>query len=247
MNIKLFLKIWDNLHSEFTEDFHIIRELTERFQNGLIVDLGAGTGRLAKAYSPENSYIFLDQSAESLQLLAEKVNCIDGLEFEIKTSNSYAIALKDSSVDLTLIVYNGIAEMRPILFTLAEVARILKAEGLLYLDMSNPEGVFTTSEGLFRFKNANTEQYSVSTETYRENLELSPNDSRFVFEYRTRGLIESVTFYQTHISASNWIDIFHKLGFSIEKMSGGWNNEVLETDSPHMHFWLKKYPTRNHE
>jgi ubiquinone/menaquinone biosynthesis C-methylase UbiE len=240
MNTKEFLKIWDQLHLDFTDDFPIIRELTERFRNGLIVDLGAGTGRLLNAYSTHNSYVFLDHSEESLDILKEKGRNVQGLKFEAHTSKSYTIELSDQTVDLCLVVYNGIAEMTPILFTLSELKRILKPEGLLYLDMSNPEGIFTTSEGIFRFKNIRSEKYSVSTETYPDNRKLSPNESRFVFEIRTRGLIESITFYQTHIPADQWIHIFNKLGFSIEKKTGGWSNELLEKDSPHMHFWLKK-------
>ena len=184
------LKILNKVRLYFKKEFSIMRELTGRYQSGYILHLGSEKCGHLDAYSLRNSYVFIDHSKESIELLIQKAIEVEGLKFETQISKPYKIALHDSCIDLGFITYKSVSELKPLLFTLAEVKRVLKKDALLYLDISNTYDFFANSEGFS--------------------------------------------------ATDQWINIFTKLGFTIEKMAGEGSKEPSEKESAQMVFLLTK-------
>lgn len=103
--------------------------------DGLILEPGSGTGRLA-AYVSSDRMRYLEVSEEMVEVFLrnhpDKKNAV-------LLGSADRIPLPNGSLAGIYVPFNGINELNPVIFTLKEFHRVLKSEGKLLICAANPD------------------------------------------------------------------------------------------------------------
>ncbi len=137
-----------------------------------LVDVGAGTGRMAPLYERKwESFVLLDPSKEQLEIAHKKISHPEKAEFAIGSAE--LIPLRDSSCDTVLCtrVFHYIADPRR---AIREFRRILVPGGYLILEIPNKRHAKARLRALY---SSRAKQEFAS----REPKHLSEKNGKFVF------------------------------------------------------------------
>ncbi len=133
----------------YSTDFRIVRRLAEHisFNNMLVLEVGAGTGKDSAAVAREGSKaVALDYSEESLRLMED----FAGLGPMIVCGDAFSLPFQDASFDV--VFHQGLLEhFRNPLDLLAENKRVLKEGGLLLVDVPQKYHYYTLLKHLLMF------------------------------------------------------------------------------------------------
>lgn len=202
-------------------DFPLLREFVKKCKQGPILEIGAGTGRVVEA-NLDRELHFLDKDEKMLIHLKHKV----------KGNNQYSVILGDSSdMPMKSETYSGcfitmatIHEIKPIIFTLNEIKRVLKNDGLLYLLIANPMVDRPGTQGLVKSVDEEIE-YSLSNT-------VDPTHSPFghEVEFRISSLDDKQSFFlkQSRPPMEVWYQLFKEAGFEICSSESEFTSEPFD-------------------
>lgn len=165
-----------------------------------LVDIGAGTGRMAPLYESKwESFILLDPSKEQLQTAQQKLSHPEKAEFMIGSAES--IPLPDASCDAAIStrVFHYIADPRR---AIREIRRILAPGGYCILEIPNKHHAKARLKSWY----SPSARYELAS---REPKHISAKNNRFVFvnhspeSIRDILLTEGFTIIET-LSVSNF-------------------------------------------
>jgi ubiquinone/menaquinone biosynthesis C-methylase UbiE len=193
-----------------------------------VLELGAGGGRCMDFYKESQiENIFLNEiNLENVSLLQKKIEDNGFKNVTILHSPSYSLSLEDKSVDMVLIPFSGIAEMSPLIFTLAEINRVLKDNGILYFNSLNPTGKITGALGLRR-SSLNNWKETIYTETLPKK-HIGPFEFEVIFEHQKKGSVSKFIIEQIHPDLSTWKNLLHICDFEIIKSTGNFDLDSFE-------------------
>ncbi len=127
---------WRNLcFKDVANDAAYIEKFCDNCGEGVILEPGSGTGRLA-SHLKNRKIKFLELSGEMVEIFLK--NHPDKKDDIIAGSADNA-PLPDNSVSGIYVPFNGIGELTPIVFTLKEFHRVLKDDGKLLICAANPD------------------------------------------------------------------------------------------------------------
>lgn len=126
-------------------DKNFILNLLNEHSPITILEVGADKGHCVDCYKEAQvENIFLNETnMENISLIQKKIKETGYLNVTVLSSPSYSLPLEERSVDMVLIPFYDIAEMFPLIFTLAEINRVLKDNGILYFNSVNSAGMPT--------------------------------------------------------------------------------------------------------
>lgn len=235
-----FSDIFDIFIANYEGDFKATTDFIESCpQPGKIINLGAGGGRIIKAdilrtmtlVEPDNAAFRL------LQRRAKKTihEVIHAATFETRLTDGCAAGVFLNS--------NDIAEQSPILFTVAEISRLLFSGGRLFFSIHNPNHKVGFGKGIRLFQ-VGHDFLTVQVDTYP-----APAWGEFGFESilnaRFINLRKSWTIRQVFPEIELWVKILNSQNMSINSITDFFSNHTAQTTSPVMSLVaIKNEPTK---
>lgn len=119
---------------------------------GLLLDIGAGFGRLAELYTSHKRIFLIDYSESMLRQAKEKFGT--GGNFVYIAASIYELPFSDSVFD-TAITIRMLHHLEDIPFALKEVRRVLRTEGLYILEYANKRNLKAILRYLLRLQSWN--------------------------------------------------------------------------------------------
>ena len=127
---------WYNLcFKDAANDAAYIEKFCDNCGEGIILEPGSGTGRLA-SHLKNRKIKFLEVSGEMIEIFLK--NHPDKKD-DLIAGSADNVPLPDNSVSGIYVPFNGIGELTPIVFTLKEFHRVLKDDGKLLICAANPD------------------------------------------------------------------------------------------------------------
>ncbi|OYZ24253.1 MAG: hypothetical protein B7Y39_02175 [Bdellovibrio sp. 28-41-41] len=227
--MKTFPCIYTLTYENFNADFKSIQSFLNSQKPKKILDLGAGFGRTLPLYSEIDEVVLVDYSEEMCTRLKNKVK-IMGKAYTIIHAPSYGLPFEDDTFDAVIIGFAALAEMEPLLFTIGEVARVLKPGGAFYSMTINPNAFKTGSLGLDRaVKNSWNEAVSIETIPVF-------GKGKFQFEVqlitRQLGKLSKLSIEQTCPDVAELKSLLESFAFQINSIAGDFENRPFSENSP---------------
>ena len=193
-------------------DEHEIKKFADHCPPGIILDIGAGTGRTLGFFN-SHPHLLLESDPEMIKKLKNK--CIKYQNAEVIQGHCPTIPMDDNSCAGIFATQSTVGEINPICVFLKEIKRTLKPNGKALLIVLNPEVFETTPIGIHY--NASTENKDFSS--FCNTLPV-PNLGKG--EYQTlvwlRGPerpTECFTVRQYFPNLNQWQILFKELGFEV--------------------------------
>jgi ubiquinone/menaquinone biosynthesis C-methylase UbiE len=173
-----------------------LEEIVPDLKNRSVLDLGAGTGRLARLLAPRVKYVrAFDESAEMLRVCSDKLSEVGLANWSVDVADHRHLPVADASADLVvsgwsvsyLAVWGAENWRKKLSDWLAEMKRVLTADGLIILfetlgtGQESPVCVPHLANFYPWLDENGFENTSIRTDYKFESLEEAENLSRFFF------------------------------------------------------------------
>lgn len=130
-------RAYHSCFSGFIGDFGLIRSELLGCPDGILVEFGAGSGRILQE-TWDRPWLLVEQDKEMLQLLKANLDKYPHSDFKVLTKSALDSGIADSSAALVFCSTNSLAEMSPIETVIKEAFRILKPGGKFIALNENP-------------------------------------------------------------------------------------------------------------
>ena len=128
---------YDAIHQQLTDDIPLLVEIAQQ-QNGPILELGCGTGRLLVPLAETNLPLTgLDNADAMLAVAQPRIESFDNVELVSADMTQFSL---NKQLGLCIISYNTLTHLNTsqIVSTLKCIKHHLSADGLLLIDTINP-------------------------------------------------------------------------------------------------------------
>lgn len=217
---------YTNFYCQFYHDLQFEKEQFDFLFNKIcdekerILEIGAGNGRTISMYYNLFKKIDLIEPNKEMSTYLNQYITENNYNEKCKVHNisSLKLPFPDETFDVVTIPFLRISEMSPFHFTLSEVFRVLKKEGVFYFHAFNPDSdevkKNTNSSFLVSKNGSNFQDKYINL-----NLLKSPHLGEFGFELNVnvKGVNsnESFNMQQWCPSLSIWQKLFKTVGFEV--------------------------------
>lgn len=241
---KLSYAEWfDRACGHISADMNLIHEALNRAPSGPILDLGCGAGRILNL-NLDRELILADASPDFLEITKKKARGND--QIKVIEAKAPHLPLADNSIAVVTLMNNTLAELSPICFTVAEIARVLAEGGTVYAALRNPNCVSEMTFGSRAINIGNEKIYS-SYESFRMQS-LGKNHYQTKVTIRTSRCIETNYYIpQYYITRDELNKIAEQCRLKEVLCSGGFNGEPFDEEKSPIMVWVAQKDSKKED
>ncbi len=227
---------------QFNYIFELLRDIDKVGEMPIrVLEIGAGTGRCLEYYCKyKNVHVDLVEPDKFMRnILIE--NCQNSnVSTVIHDAYSYNIKIADATFDLIVVPFVGISEMGPLHSTFAEIKRLLKPNGIVYLNVFNTDHVLQRHSHHIASAVVFKDSFSATIDTFR-----APHLGKFGFEinidinHQNKGN-DRFTIQQWSPNHDLFMKIFNLFDFDTIKIFGLFGIGQLDLDKDRFATYILK-------